>query len=77
MALSEEFVYELNVLRLYNLKNLQEGIKVHHDAHPGMVTATKRLFDKKLITQTDGGYLTELGKTSVEHLSKIHSILTS
>lgn len=77
MALTENLVYELKVLKLYELSNLQEGIKVHHDAHPGLVQATERLFAKGLISLQDGGYLTELGLVALEHLEALHSILTT
>jgi uncharacterized protein (TIGR02647 family) len=32
-----------------------------------MVSAVKRLFDKGLITQVDGGYLTDAGKKAADH----------
>lgn len=77
MPLSPEIIAELNTLLLYNVTDPQEGIKVHKDAGPVRIDAAKRLFDKGLITQADGGYLTILGREAAEHLQMAHSIVTS
>lgn len=77
MAITENMVYELSVLKLFKLDNLQEGIKVHHDAHPGLVAAAQALYEKKIITQKDGGYLTDLGIRAAEHFYAVHTILTT
>ncbi|WMC12024.1 TIGR02647 family protein [Oceanimonas pelagia] len=58
---------ELNLLLHFNLDTTQQGIKVHHDASPGLIEAAARLHEKGLITQPDGGYLTELGRETAEH----------
>ena len=39
--------------------------------------AAKRLYEKDLINQPDGGYLTSLGRDAVEHVQTILSILTT
>lgn len=75
MPYSQSLIEELNVLALFNLENLQEGIKVHHEAGAGKVEATERLFKKGLITQHDGGYLTQLGIDAAEHSSTLLLIL--
>jgi len=77
MPLSPEIIAELNTLLLYNVTDPQEGIKVHKDAGAARIDAAKRLFDKGLITQADGGYLTILGREAAEHLQMAHSIVTS
>ncbi|GAL07472.1 DNA-binding protein inhibitor Id-2-related protein [Photobacterium aphoticum] len=53
-----------------------EGIKVHSDATPEMVSAAKRLYAKGLVTQEDGGYLTFSGHQAVEHAKSVLRILT-
>ena len=73
MLIKQELVQEMNILARYNLTSLQEGIKVHHDADPEVISATARLFHKGLVSQEDGGYLTHLG---VEVAEKIQSVLT-
>ena len=67
----------MKILTLFNLTSTQEGIKVHGSAGEDAVSATKRLFDKGLISQNDGGYLTDLGIEAAEHAQKLLIILNS
>ena len=73
--LTPELVAELNFLAHYDLDTMQEGFKVHKDADPSVIAAAKRLHDKKLVTQADGGYLTTLGREVAEDLQEIITIL--
>jgi len=66
---------ELNVLTQFNLKNEQDGIKIHHEASPDLVSAVARLHDKGIVTQADGGYLTDLGRKAAEHAQDVFAIL--
>jgi uncharacterized protein (TIGR02647 family) len=76
MRITPEQIEELNILALYDLSSIQEGIKVHHKtANPDHVAATQRLYDKGLITQNDGGYLTPLGVTTAEHALAVLTVL--
>ena len=75
MPYTQNILEELNVLALFNLDTDLEGIKVHSSADESKVTAAKRLFDKGLITQVDGGYLTSLGRTAAEHAQGLLQIL--
>lgn len=77
MNFNHDLLAEINLLMMFNLTTTQEGIKVHHDAKPENVAAAKRLYDKKLVTQMDGGYLTDLGREVSEHLQAAYTILTS
>lgn len=77
MPMSPELVAEMQVLRLFDTSTSQAGLKVHSDAAPDIIAATKRLFEKQLITQVDGGYLTPLGYESSVHLQNLLQILTS
>lgn len=54
---------------------MQEGIKVHSSAEETVIAATRSLFDKGLISQADGGYLTDLGRTASEHAQDLLRIL--
>ena len=76
MTLPDDFVHEISLLIQYDEGNSQTGLKVHHDAAPEMVAAAQRLFDKGLVSQHDGGYLTKLGREATEHLQLAHRILT-
>jgi len=67
MPFNTELTDELNLITQFNLRNEQDGIKVHHDAKAELVAAAVRLHDKGLITQKDGGYLTDIGRKAAEH----------
>ncbi len=68
---------EINILARYNLKTTQEGIKIHSSAESNVIEAVQRLFDKDLITQADGGYLTALGRKAAEHTQDLLLIIKS
>jgi len=72
MKYTPEQLDEINSLLLFNTQNPLDGIKAHSDAAPETISAIKRLFDKSLITQVDGGYLTDSGKKAAE---QAHSLL--
>ena len=76
MSYTPELVAELEILALFNLGSTLEGLKVHHhEAAPSAVAAAKRLYEKGLTTQTDGGYLTSLGLEAAEHAQSLLTIL--
>jgi len=75
MSLTPRLIEELELLNLFNLNSTQEGIKVHHDADPKLVAAAKRLFDKGIISQDDGGYLTDRGVETAEHVQLLVKML--
>jgi len=77
MPISPELAEELNILARYKLTSTQEGIKVHNTAAPEIIAAINRLYDKNLLSRDDGGYLTDLGIETAEHVQKALSILTS
>lgn len=77
MPISSNLIDELNILARYNLATTLEGIKVHHTAAPETIAAIKRLHDKGIVTQDDGGYLTDLGIETAEHIQKALIILSS
>jgi uncharacterized protein (TIGR02647 family) len=75
MPFNTKLTAELNVLMQFNLMNEQDGIKVHHEAPEETIEAAKRLHGKGLITQHDGGYLTDLGRKAAEHTQDLSTIL--
>ena len=75
MSLTPELVAELEVLALFNLDSSQEGLKIHQTAAPKAIAAAQRLYEKDLITQPDGGYLTSLGIDAAEHAQGLLTIL--
>ena len=66
---------EIHCLALFDLKNTQIGLKVHNTAKPESVAAMQRLFDKGLVTEADGGYLTTLGIEAAEFAQDLQTIL--
>ena len=77
MHYTQDILEELDVLTRFSLHSQQEGIKVRSSADASLVAATERLFNKGLITQKDGGYLTSLGLTAAEHNHGLLQILES
>ena len=75
MSFTPELVAELEVLALFDLESTLEGLKIHQHAAPEIVAAAQRLFEKKLIDQPDGGYLTSLGRDAAESVQVLLSIL--
>ena len=75
MIFNSELTDEINLLTQYNLKNEQDGIKIHHEAAPELIAAAQRLYDKGLTTQHDGGYLTILGRKAATHAQDLFTIL--
>lgn len=75
MPLNEDLYAEIRLLALYNLESIQEGVKVHGNAEPTLIAAARRLHDKGLVSQADGGYLTDLGIEAAEHAQKLLTIL--
>ena len=73
MTISTDLLNEMHVLSMFDLSTTQQGIKVHHDADNAIIQATLRLFEKGLVTQEDGGYLTGLGRDAALH---VHDLLT-
>ena len=75
MSFTPELVAELEVLALFDLESTLEGLKIHQHAAPEKIAAAQRLFDKKLIDQPDGGYLTSLGRDAAEAVQVLLSSL--
>jgi uncharacterized protein (TIGR02647 family) len=77
MPFQSYLIEELNMIVRFDPTSLQEGLKVHSDASPEVVAATQRLYNKGLITQPDGGYLTDLGHELAQHAQSSLNILQS
>jgi len=77
MTIKQPLIDEIEVLLQFSLDTTQEGIKIHHTAKEGLIKAAESLYQKGLITQHDGGYLTDLGYETAEHLQHVLRILTA
>ncbi len=76
MPFDKDLTEELNLILKFPNKSLMQGLKIHHDADSSVIAAAQRLFDKGIVTQPDGGYLTNLGHDLAEHAKIIQSALT-
>ena len=70
-----ELTEELNLILRFPRESLMQGLKIHHDASQSIVDAASRLYAKGVITQPDGGYLTDLGLDIAEHARRIQDAL--
>lgn len=77
MPFTPALTEELNLILKFPNKSLMQGLKIHHDADPAVVAAAQRLYDKGIVTQADGGYLTNLGHDLAEHAEVIRSALST
>ena len=77
MHYTEQQSAEIEILMQYNLETTLQGIKVHSNANSVDVEAVQRLFNKGLVTQADGGYLTDLGRQAAEHAQALRLILAT
>lgn len=75
MQFSSDLIDEIRVLTFFNLDSVNAGIKAHKVAEPGVLAAISRLYAKGLISQPDGGYLTDLGIHCAEQLQTSLRIL--
>jgi uncharacterized protein (TIGR02647 family) len=75
MKISDDLYEELVILNLFDLDTTQGGLKIHTDAGENKVLATKRLFDKGMLSQQDGGYLTDRGLETAEHAQLLVKLL--
>jgi len=75
MQFSTELIDEMRVLALFNLDSVNSGIKAHSVADAAVLAAISRLYAKGLISQPDGGYLTDLGIHCAEQLQTALRIL--
>jgi uncharacterized protein (TIGR02647 family) len=72
MPYHDNVIDELNLLVKFSRRSVQEGLKVHHDADIALVEAAERLHSKGMISQIDGGYLTDRG---IETAEKAHALI--
>ena len=75
MSLTPDLLDELELLNLFDLNTTQGGIKIHQDAGKSKVSAAQRLHQKGIISQQDGGYLTDRGVETAEHVQILIKML--
>lgn len=75
MSFSASTLEELNLLLQFDSASHERGIKVHSSARPEVISACQRLFDRGLVSQDDGGYLTDAGIEALEHAQSLAGLL--
>ncbi len=75
MSLTQDLFEELEILNLFDLNTTQGGLKIHKGAGSEKINAAKRLFDKGMLSQDDGGYLTDRGLETAEHAQLLVKLL--
>lgn len=68
---SDTLFEDMKLLAKFPTQSQLEGIKIHREACPSVISAAKSLFDKGLISQEDGGYLTDSGIEIADHLHRV------
>ncbi|WP_100658689.1 TIGR02647 family protein [Alteromonas flava] len=76
MSFNSDMLDELNLLLKFPTESLMQGLKIHHDANQSVIDAAERLYAKGIITQRDGGYLTDLGHDLIEQAQRLRLALS-
>lgn len=75
MRLTSTTLEEINLLLQFPVATSSSGIKVHSTSRPEVITACQGLFDKGLVNQPDGGYLTDAGIEALGHAQALAGLL--
>ena len=74
MHIDPELIDELALLRRFSMGG-PVAMDVHDNPDPAIVAAAGRMHEKGLITEPDGGELTDSGREAIEHLDKLFNLL--
>jgi uncharacterized protein (TIGR02647 family) len=77
MVFSTDMIDELNLLLKFPTNSQMQGLKIHHDANLSTIQAAERLYAKGVISQPDGGYLTDLGHDLFDLAQRLKLALSS
>jgi len=77
MTINNDMTDEMELLLKFDPDSMQHGLKIHSDAPPPLVAASRRLYERGLIDQPDGGFLTSLGHEATDHARALHQILSA
>ena len=75
MSFTAGTLEELNLLLQFDSATHDHGIKVHSSARPEVIEACRRLCDRGLVSQHDGGYLTDAGIEALGHAQSLAGLL--
>jgi uncharacterized protein (TIGR02647 family) len=77
LSFTASHIEELNLLMQFDTTTLDRGIKVHSNARQEVIDACQRLFDEGLVSQRDGGYLTDAGVEALAHVQTLAGLLNA
>jgi uncharacterized protein (TIGR02647 family) len=75
LSFTPSTIEELNLLLQFDSSSLERGIKVHSSARQEVIAACRNLFDRGLVSQADGGYLTDAGIEALAHAQVLAELL--
>lgn len=75
LSFAASTIEELNLLLQFDSSTMERGIKVHSSARQEVIAACKHLFDRGLVSQPDGGYLTDAGVEARTHAQTLAELL--
>ena len=75
MTVNAQILSEIELLNMFDLASMRQGLKIHHEAEGNIIAAGQRLYDKGITTQPDGGYLTDRGLEAAELAQKLTGLL--
>ncbi len=75
MPFNVSITEELNLLLQFDSATTGTGIKVHSSARPEVISACQSLCKKGLVSQSDGGYLTDSGIEALSHAQMLVGLL--
>lgn len=75
MSFTSATLEEINLLLQFDSASMERGIKVHSNARPEVIAACQSLFEKGLVSQSDGGYLTDAGVEAMTHAQTLGGLL--
>ncbi len=74
MHIDQELVDELALLRRFAMGG-HVAMDVHDNPDPAVVAAAGRMHQKGLITEPEGGQLTDSGREAIEHMERLFNLL--
>jgi uncharacterized protein (TIGR02647 family) len=77
LSFTPSTIEELNLLLQFDSSTLDRGIKVHSNARQEVIAACQTLFDRGLVSQPDGGYLTDAGIEALAHAQTLAGLLNA
>ncbi len=74
MHIDQELVDELALLRRFAMGG-PVAMDVHDNPDPTVIAAAARMHQKGLITEPEGGQLTDSGREAIEHMERLFNLL--